>query len=470
MQKLHCRLFKLLGSGQPTPKPKPRYKHGTGKHPNQGAKKFDNVATEAQLKELGILNLSTKFKISRHQAAALAKGLTFVPTPTHTPISQLHEGVDRLTRAVKIKNSYLKFKGGNDKFKIPSNYMPAPGTYPPEIEELGILLKQEIRKFDEKNLDPPNLTKVEKKAFVELKNNKDIVIKPGDKGSAIVIMDRSDYALEANRQLAVSRHYTTIEEPQFPKNCEIFNRILTEMRAQGLISAKEFAYLKARPDSRERIFYLLPKIHKEMEKWTIPGRVPPGRPIVSDVASESYNIARFIDYHLAPFSCSHRAYVKNTYDFLHKLSKVKANDNSLLISLDVDSLYTNIDNEMGLRAVAEVFEQKPLPIHKYILQLLRLSLEGNDFTFDGNSYLQVSGTAMGKRFAPNYANLTMAYWEEKNLPKCDKQPSIYLRYLDDIFLIWDHSVEDFDKFFHTLNTAHPNIRVRVRVRVRVSQG
>ena len=149
--------------------------------------------------------------------------------------------------------------------------------------------------------------------------------------------------------------------------------------------------------------------------------------------------------------------------FLHKLSNVKANDNSLLISLDVDSLYTNIDNEMGLRAVAEVFEQKPLPIHKYILQLLRLSLEGNDFTFDGNSYLQVSGTAMGKRFAPNYANLTMAYWEEKNLPKCDKQPSIYLRYLDDIFLIWDHSVEDFDKFFHTLNTAHPNITLKSNV-------
>ena len=67
-------------------------------------------------------------------------------------------------------------------------------------------------------------------ALKELKQNADIVIKPADKGSAIVIMDRDDYVLEAERQLNVSKHYKEISEPQFPKNCEIFNRILETMR------------------------------------------------------------------------------------------------------------------------------------------------------------------------------------------------------------------------------------------------
>ena len=155
-------------------------------------------------------------------------------------------------------------------------------------------------------------------------------------------MDRDDYVLEAERQLNVSKHYKEISEPQFPKNCEIFNRILETMRLKKLISKKEFDYLRASTSSRERILYLLPKIHKELHKWTIPSKVPPGRPIVSDVESESYAISKFIDYHLAPYATSHPAYVKNTYDFLDKLKQIKTNKDALLISLDVDSLYTNI--------------------------------------------------------------------------------------------------------------------------------
>ena len=53
---------------------------------------------------------------------------------------------------------------------------------------------------------------------------------------------------------------------------------------------------------------------------------------------------------------------------------------------------------------------------------------------------------MGKKFAPNYANLFLAEWEEKALEKCVLKPSVYWRFLDDIFMIWEHSKEDFYKF------------------------
>ena len=46
-----------------------------------------------------------------------------------------------------------------------------------------------------------------------------------------------------------------------------------------------------------------------------------------------------------------------------------------------------------------------------------------DFIFDNEWYLQVGGTAMGKIFAPNYANIFMAQWEKKALEKCLKNPS-----------------------------------------------
>ena len=102
-------------------------------------------------------------------------------------------------------------------------------------------------------------------------------------------------------------------------------------------------------------FLLLPKIHKEAHKWTVANRIPPGRPIVSDVNSESYAISQFIDFHLAPYATQHPSYIKNTYDFLEKLQNIRTNPDALLISLDVDSLYTNLDNEMGMKAVTEAF-------------------------------------------------------------------------------------------------------------------
>lgn len=35
--------------------------------------------------------------------------------------------------------------------------------------------------------------------------------------------------------------------------------------------------------------------------------------------------------------------------------------------------------------------------------------------FDGKSYQEVKGRAMGKNFAPAYANIYMAIWEETNI-------------------------------------------------------
>ena len=40
---------------------------------------------------------------------------------------------------------------------------------------------------------------------------------------------------------------------------------------------------------------------------------------------------------------------------------------------------------------------------------------------------------MGKKFAPNYANLFLAEWDEKALEKCVLKHSVYWRFLDDIF-------------------------------------
>ena len=75
-----------------------------------------------------------------------------------------------------------------------------------------------------------------------------------------------------------------------------------------------------------------------------------------------------------------------------------------------------------------------------VLELLREVLHKNNFEFNGKHYLQVGGTAMGTRLAPSYANIFMGDLEERLLDKYEKTPYLWVRFIDDIFAIWTHSL------------------------------
>ena len=65
---------------------------------------------------------------------------------------------------------------------------------------------------------------------------------------------------------------------------------------------------------------------------------------------------------------------------------------------------------------------------------------------------------MGTRVAPSYTNLFMARLEEKLLADSEYTLPLYLRYIDDIFLIFPYSEQDLTKFMTYMNNAHPTIK------------
>ena len=130
-----------------------------------------------------------------------------------------------------------------------------------------------------------------------------------------------------------------------------------------------------------------------------------------------------------------KSYIKDTTDFIHKKENLVLPDNYILFTMDVTSLYTNIPNDEGIRAVAKCLQKNPpsmAPPH-VIIRLLKEVLEKNNFSFNGKNYLQVGGTAMGTKLAPSYANIFMGDLEEKMLASFDLQPLIWVRFIDDVF-------------------------------------
>ena len=186
-------------------------------------------------------------------------------------------------------------------------------------------------------------------------------------------------------------------------------------------SLKQFDFLKPPQDPRPRIFYFLPKIHKPLNKWAALDQ-PPGRPIVSDCSSESYEVTSYIEHFLKPLATKHKSYIRDTTDFLNKMKREKLSKDSILVAADVVSLYPNIPHEDGLEAVRQAFktstqEEKKLRPDEEILKLLEICLYKNDFAFDGEFYLQKQGCSMGRRFSVSYANIFMAWWETRALKR-----------------------------------------------------
>ena len=400
------------------------------------------------------------------QINLLEKGLTFVPTvPVMKQKKQLQSDLKEYHRRIILttyfqeeqKNKYLPFRKKSD-------WLPRKSELPEEVHQL----MRRDRKLLKKQFSYPqtegrqNISMAEREGLNELIKNTQIVIKPADKGAMIVIMNKIKYCQEVYRQLNNEIYYKKLEAPIYKETIPMVKKILDKLEQGKIINKKQNMYLRGNVEPRERIFYILPKIHKDPSKWTVPFEIPPGRPIVSDCDSETYYTAEFIDYYLTPISMRHASYIKDTIHFLQIISNIKVPEQSFLFTMDVDNLYTNIDIPAGMRAVKEAFQVYPDPRRpdEEILQLLEINLTRNDFTFNSEYYLQIKGTAMGKKFAPAYANIFMANWEKEALEKCHIKPALYIRYLDDIFGIWLGNQEEFDSFVSILNKHDPSIKVK----------
>ena len=125
------------------------------------------------------------------------------------------------------------------------------------------------------------------------------------------------------------------------------------------------------------------------------------------------------------------------------------------------SLYTNIPNNEGIKAVREAYDNHPnkTVATKVIITFLSLILTLNNFVFNSINYLQIMGCAMGTICAPAYANIFMAQFEKQHIYPYIKNKSIlYLRYIDDIFMIWTGTKQELLIFFENLNSKHKTIK------------
>ena len=109
-----------------------------------------------------------------------------------------------------------------------------------------------------------NLSKEEYLALGSLQNGGSVVIKPADKGSAVVVWDRTDYLKEAERQLSDEKTYeeNRITEKDQVELVEKSNNLFSNLRRKNVITENENNYFRFNFKNATNLgkLYLLPKI------------------------------------------------------------------------------------------------------------------------------------------------------------------------------------------------------------------
>ena len=264
-------------------------------------------------------------------------------------------------------------------------------------------------------------------------------------------MDKNWYIDECNRQLTDTKFYRLLNEDITADIQKCVTFYVDRMHNDKLINDKTRQYLK-QSDVKPGRFYILPKVYK-------PGN--PGRPIVSSNSHPTERLSHFVDYHLQPLVHKLPSFVKDTNDFLNKLLTIgNLPANFLPVTLDVSSSYTNIPHNEGINACDHFLRtssHNTIPTGT-LCDLIRMILTMNNFSFNDCHYLQIHGTAMGTKMAPSYANLFLGYFEANALENALFKPHTWLRYIDDIFMIWTEGLDNLKIFIDYLNNIHSTIK------------
>jgi len=161
-------------------------------------------------------------------------------------------------------------------------------------------------------------------------------------------MNKKDKIEEGQVQLDDKNKYLPLETSMVRETFNKVQDLINELLRHNYIDNMTKKWLCQTPDlPRIPVFYTLTKIHKP---------TPVGRPTISGCDGPTERISSFVDYILEPIAKSQKSYLKDTKDFINFIEKAKVLHNTIMVSLDVTSLYTNIPQEEGIETVCKAYE------------------------------------------------------------------------------------------------------------------
>ena len=177
-----------------------------------------------------------------------------------------------------------------------------------------------------------------------------------------------------------------------------------------------------------------------------------------------------MDEKLKPLSISNHT-ISNIFQFSDELVDLKLDENDILVSYDVTSLFTNVPVDETIELLTtKAFENDWFnKTHNLSLtraglkQLLEIAAKNQLFQFNGHLYEQKDGVAMGSPLGPLMANSYLCNIEE-TLEHNNRLPSFCKRYVDDTPAI-ANNIDAAESFLRVLNDTRPSLEFTMETAV-----
>ncbi len=191
----------------------------------------------------------------------------------------------------------------------------------------------------------------------------------------------------------------------------------------------------------------------------------PLRPIVTCRNTALYNTSKFVANILSPLQNHNNYSVNNSTDFPKRLTETHIDDDEIMVSFDVVSLFTAIPVDKACEYIRnKLTKDKTLHVRtklsvEDIIKLLRFTLTNSYFNYNNITYKQIHGCAMGSPVSSIVANLCMEEIEDLALSTSSMPPKKWFRYVDDVFsIIKKHTLTNLYKL---LNSIDPHINFTI---------
>ena len=282
-----------------------------------------------------------------------------------------------------------------------------------------------------------------------------------DKGRGVVILNKSDY-IEKCEDFLKGTEFKKLSKDHARGFQSRVQRVLLGMKSKFDITT----YKKLYPSSSQPgLFFGMAKVHK-LKSSTEDVTKLPLRPVISNIGTSTYEIAKHLAKILTPLTKSAHN-IESTSDFISKLAALNIDKRYQMVSLDVVSLFTSVPLDFTINIILnKIFNEKLIETklnREEFKKLLELSTKEMHFSFNGTIYKQINGVAMGSPLGPVLANIFMVELETTLVPTLGEKMSVWLRYVDDTFtFIKENEIENVKE---VLNKFHKDIKFTHEVEV-----
>lgn len=195
------------------------------------------------------------------------------------------------------------------------------------------------------------------------------------------------------------------------------------------------------------IAYGVPKIHKPENKMRL---------IIRYSQSPIDKVSKWVVKEINKLNYPQGFSINNSMELSEKLKEMEIEEDEVLVSFDVTSMFPSIPIEESLKLLKVFLASKDITEHhkEIIYTLLRMCMYQKIFQFRDKFYEQKSGAAIGNAASCLVSNLVMDHLERKVKFK-RSFPKFYCRYVDDSLGIMKRNLVH--EFLKELNSIYPSI-------------